>query len=80
MKVLTLTPSNVKDTDVEKLRREGWNDNEIFEASFTTSFFAFFNRMADAYGLDYDPARWLPPTLRPPPVVETKVDKTQGIK
>ncbi len=67
VKVLTLTPSKVKDSDVEKLRTTGWNDNEIFEASFITSFFAFFNRMADAYGLDYDPARWLPPERRLPP-------------
>ena len=67
VKVLTLTPSKVKDSDVDKLRGVGWNDNEIFEASFITSLFAFFNRMADAYGLDYDPARWMPPERRPPP-------------
>ncbi|GDX40886.1 hypothetical protein LBMAG21_11780 [Armatimonadota bacterium] len=72
VKVLTLTPSNVKDTDVERLRKVGWNDNEIFEASFITALFAFFNRMADAYGLDYDPSRWLPPTLRPSASAEPK--------
>ena len=66
VKVLTLTPSNVKDMDVVKLRNVGWNDNEIFEASFITSLFAFFNRMADSYGLDYDPVRWLPPEKRAP--------------
>lgn len=70
VKVLTLTPSQVRDTDVERLRKVGWSDNQIFEASFITALFAFFNRMADAYGLDYDPARWLPPDRRPKP--ETK--------
>ena len=64
VKVLTLEPAKVRDTDVEKLRLVGWTDNEIFEASFITALFAFFNRMADAYGLDYNPARWMPPAMR----------------
>ena len=64
VKILTLEPAQVRDTDVEKLRVAGWTDNEIFEASFITSLFAFFNRMADAYGLDYNPARWIPPEMR----------------
>ena len=77
VKVLTLTPSNVHDTDVARLRKAGWSDPEIFEASFITALFAFFNRMADAYGLDYDPARWLPPDLRPP---ATAVPTTGSVK
>ena len=64
VKALTLEPARVRDTDVEKLRKAGWTDKEIFEASFITSLFAFFNRMADAYGLDYNPARWVPPQMR----------------
>lgn len=64
VKVLTLTPADVKDTDVERLRKVGWTDKEIFEASFITALFAFFNRMADAYGLDYSPNYWLPPDQR----------------
>ena len=65
VKVLTLEPANVKDRQVEAMRNVGWTDEEIFEASFITSLFAFFNRMADAYGLDYPANRWLPPDLRP---------------
>nr|CAA9233793.1 hypothetical protein AVDCRST_MAG63-1085 [uncultured Armatimonadetes bacterium] len=61
VKVLTLEPANVRDTHVAGLRAAGWKDEEIFEASFTTSLFAFFNRMADAYGLDYPQGGWLPP-------------------
>jgi hypothetical protein len=64
VRVLTLEPAKVRDADVERLRRVGWTDDQIFEASFITSLFAFFNRMADAYGLDYQPDRWVPPALR----------------
>lgn len=66
VKVLTLEPAKVKDAHVERLRKVGWNDEEIFEASFITALFAFFNRMADAYGLDYPFGGWLPPELRTP--------------
>ncbi len=71
VKVLTLQPAGVRDTHVERLRAVGWKDEEIFEASFITSLFAFFNRMADAYGLDWRPGMkesgWVPPALRPTP-------------
>ncbi|MFN3648242.1 MAG: carboxymuconolactone decarboxylase family protein [Armatimonadota bacterium] len=66
VKVLTLEPAKVTDAHVERLRKSGWNDEQIFEASFITALFAFYNRMADAYGLDYNPQRWLPPDQRPP--------------
>jgi alkylhydroperoxidase family enzyme len=66
VKVLTLEPAKVKDAHVERLRKAGWLDEEIFEATFITSLFAFFNRMADAYGLDYPMGGWLPPEVRTP--------------
>jgi len=72
VKVLTLEPAKVRDTHVERLRKAGWNDEQIFEASFVTSMFAFYNRMADAYGLDYNPQRWLPPDLRKPEPARVK--------
>ena len=72
VKVLTLEPAEVKDTDVARLRKVGWNDEQIFEASFITSLFAFVNRMADAYGLDYSADRWLPPDRRLPATAPTK--------
>ena len=65
VKVLTLEPAKVKDGHVERLRKAGWNDEQIFEASFITALFAFFNRMADAYGLDYPEKGWFPPDMRP---------------
>lgn len=60
VEILTLRPSEVTDLDVVKLRKAGWTDEEIFEAAFVTSLFAFFNRMADAYGLDYPAGGWQP--------------------
>jgi len=64
VKVLTLSPADVKDAHVARMRDTGWTDEQIFEASFVTALFAFFNRMADAYGLDYPATGWMPPDLR----------------
>ena len=40
------TPENV-----EKLRVAGWKEEEISEAVYITALFAFFNRVADAFGV-----------------------------
>ena len=37
--------------DVERLRRAGWTDPQIAEAVYIAALFAFFNRVADAFGL-----------------------------
>ena len=37
--------------DVQKLRDTGWNENQISEAVYVTAMFAFFNRVADAFGV-----------------------------
>jgi alkylhydroperoxidase family enzyme len=37
--------------DVEKLRQVGWTENQIAEAVYITALFAFFNRVADAFGI-----------------------------
>jgi alkylhydroperoxidase family enzyme len=39
------------DADTEKLRTAGWTDPQIAEAVYITALFAFFNRVADAFGL-----------------------------
>ena len=62
---LTLRQSELRDGDVQALRTAGWKDEEIFEASFITALFAFFTRMADAYGLDYPRGGYFPPADRP---------------
>jgi alkylhydroperoxidase family enzyme len=56
-----------RDEDVEKVREAGWSDPQIAEAVYITSLFAFFNRVADAFGLE-DPRYELmanPPTPNP---------------
>jgi alkylhydroperoxidase family enzyme len=48
--------------DAQRLRDAGWTDEQIAEAVYITAMFAFFNRVADAFGLvdpQYD-------TLGPP--------------
>jgi alkylhydroperoxidase family enzyme len=37
--------------DVEKLRAAGWNEEQISEAVYIAALFAFFNRVADAFGV-----------------------------
>jgi alkylhydroperoxidase family enzyme len=37
--------------DVQLLRDHGWTDPQIAEAVYITAMFAFFNRVADAFGV-----------------------------
>jgi alkylhydroperoxidase family enzyme len=37
--------------DVEKLRAAGWKEDQIAEAVYVAALFAFFNRVADAFGV-----------------------------
>jgi alkylhydroperoxidase family enzyme len=37
--------------DVEGLRQHGWTEPQIAEAVYITAMFAFFNRVADAFGI-----------------------------
>ncbi len=52
------------DADVENLRNQGWTDPQIAECVYVTALFAFFNRVADAFGLD-DPNYFERPDLGP---------------
>jgi alkylhydroperoxidase family enzyme len=49
-----LTRASYRNTadDVQRLRDTGWNDAQIAEAAYITALFAFFNRVADAFGLE----------------------------
>ena len=64
VRILTLEPAQTRDEHVAAMRRAGWTDEQIWEAAWETSAFAFLNRMADAYGLDYPSGGWLPPDRR----------------
>ena len=37
--------------DVQKLRDIGWKEEQIAEAVYVIAMFAFFNRVADAFGV-----------------------------
>jgi alkylhydroperoxidase family enzyme len=37
--------------DVQTLRDHGWSEPQIAEAVYITAMFAFFNRVADAFGI-----------------------------
>jgi alkylhydroperoxidase family enzyme len=37
--------------DVQKLRDSGWSEEQISEAVYIIAIFAFFNRVADAFGV-----------------------------
>jgi len=38
--------------DVQRLRQVGWREEQIAEAVYIIALFAFFNRVADAFGID----------------------------
>ena len=63
---LTRTPSQIEDADVEALRRAGWNEDAIYEATALISFFNFTGRLEAASGLPPDevPAGATPPESR----------------
>ena len=50
--MLTERPAGIRDDDVARLRQAGWSDQQIAEAVYITALFAFFNRVADAFGLE----------------------------
>jgi alkylhydroperoxidase family enzyme len=54
------------DEDVEGLRALGWTDPQVAECVYITALFAFFNRVADAFGLE-DPNYFGDPPPRPTP-------------
>jgi len=41
----------VTDEEVARLRAVGWSDPQIAECVYIAALFAFFNRVADAFGL-----------------------------
>lgn len=50
--LLTRTPHKNSAAEVQKLRDAGWSDEQIAECVYITALFAFFNRVAEGFGLD----------------------------
>ena len=48
---VTRAASRTTHDDVQKLRDAGWSEDQIAEAVYVTAMFAFFNRVADAFGV-----------------------------
>ncbi len=52
VRLVTQHAYRTTDADVERLRALGWTDAQIAECVYITALFAFFNRVADAFGLE----------------------------
>ena len=48
---LSRTPGEMTEADMEGLRSAGWTDREIVATVHVTGFFAYMNRVAEAFGL-----------------------------
>jgi uncharacterized peroxidase-related enzyme len=51
VKLVTENASRTTAQDVESLRTVGWSEDQIAEAVYVIAMFAFFNRVADAFGV-----------------------------
>ena len=51
VKLITEASHRSTPDDVQKLRDLGWREEQIAEAVYITAMFAFFNRVADAFGI-----------------------------
>ena len=52
VELLTKHSYQTTQDDIEKLRQADWSDEQIAETVYITALFAFFNRVADAFGLE----------------------------
>jgi alkylhydroperoxidase family enzyme len=51
VKLITENSADSTAEDVQKLRDAGWKEEQIAEAVYITAMFAFFNRVADSFGI-----------------------------
>lgn len=51
---LTLTPGEIRDTDVDALRASGFDDRAIHDICAVTAYYAFVNRIADGLGVELE--------------------------
>ena len=65
VEVLTRHAHRCTDEDVERLRTAGWSEPQIAEAVYIAALFAFFNRVADAFGLEDPRYDEIAPEQRP---------------
>jgi alkylhydroperoxidase family enzyme len=51
VELVTKDAARTTHADVQKLRDAGWKEDQIAEAVYIIALFAFFNRVADAFGV-----------------------------
>ena len=51
VEIITNAAPRSTHADVQKVRDAGWTEDQIAEAVYITAMFAFFNRVADAFGV-----------------------------
>ena len=51
VELVTRAAYRTTSADVQRLRDAGWSEDQIAEAVYVTALFAFFNRVADAFGV-----------------------------
>lgn len=51
VELLTRSSWRTRREDIQRLRELGWTDAQLAEAVYITALFAFYNRIADAFGL-----------------------------
>ena len=51
VELVTKSADKTTPEDVQKVRDMGWKEEQIAEAVYVTAMFAFFNRVADAFGV-----------------------------
>lgn len=75
VRLLTVSSYRTTAQDVNKLRDVGWSDAQIAEAVYIAALFAFFNRVADAFGLE-DPRYF----ENPPPTPAKSQTSQAGVE
>jgi uncharacterized protein YciW len=74
---LTLTPSSMREMDVQKLRDVGWTDRDILDIVHVCAYFNFRVRVVDGLGLEV--ADWQIQRARAGAERAAKIAKERGV-
>jgi uncharacterized peroxidase-related enzyme len=74
---LTLAPSNMRQSDVQKLREAGWTDRDILDIVHVCAYFNFRVRVVDGLGLEV--ADWQIQRARAGAERATEIAKERGV-
>ena len=62
---LTLAPYKILDEDVARLKRLGWDEEAIVQATHVVGIFNYLVRLADAFGIEWEAEVEASPTHQP---------------